>query len=315
MNPRYATEAGQVFVGNALRTLATLPTSAVDCIVTSPPYWGLRDYGHPDRYGAEPTLERYIQNLQNTFTEARRVLADDGTLWLNLGDRYAANSDGWRRGLGYGRQPLIRPAASLPPKNLIGVPWRVALALQDNGWILRNAITWHKPNAASRPVADRFSCRYEMVFMLVKQRRYYFDVHLTLEHTHPGPGLHTAYADPVANESDTPNSQPDDAHTGSEDGAQSGTTASKRRDVGDVWTIPTRPHPASSAGFPIEVPMRAIAAGCRPGGTVLDPFAGTGTALLAARSLGRFAIGIELQPQLADLMIERLEWARRKGVG
>ncbi|WP_460778081.1 DNA-methyltransferase [Nocardiopsis nanhaiensis] len=271
--------------------------------MTSPPYWGLRDYNHPAQYGTEPTLDTYIQHLRDTFAQARRVLADQGTLWLNLGDRYAANSDGFRSGPGYGRQPRIRPAAPLPPKNLIGLPWRVASALQGDGWILRNAIVWHKPNAATRPVADRFSCHHELLFLLVTQRWYYFD-------PRPGP------AHPAPGAAAAPNlaAEQGRAYAATNDGPPRGTATARtsaplpqNHHPGDVWTIPTRAQAASVTSFPIDVPLRAIAAGCHPGGTVLDPFAGSGTTVQAAHALNRSAIGIELQPHLADQMITRVE--------
>ncbi|GAB3725829.1 DNA methyltransferase [Nocardiopsis nanhaiensis] len=180
--------------------------------------------------------------------------------------------------------------------------WRVATALQEDGWILRNALIWHKPNAASRPVADRFSCHYELLFLLVKQRWYYFD-------PRPGP----AHSTPQEPKALNPDPGRDRAYAATQDGLCSGMATARTsaplqqsHHPGDVRTIPTRARTASSVGFPIEVPLRAIAAGCRPGGTVLNCFAGYGTTLQAAHHLDRYAIGIELQTARADRMIKRV---------
>ncbi|WP_326823314.1 DNA-methyltransferase [Streptosporangium sp. NBC_01756] len=176
--PYWSDEHAAIYHGDAREVLAEMPAGSVDCIITSPPYWGLRHYCE-GQYGQEPTPETYVENLRATFAEARRMLADDGTCWLNLGDVYAANSDGWARGAAFNpRQPSARPKArlALPPKNLLGLPWRVAFALQEEGWILRNAIIWHKPNAMPQSVRDRLSNRYELIFLLVKQRIYWFDL-------------------------------------------------------------------------------------------------------------------------------------------
>ncbi|GAA2302171.1 hypothetical protein GCM10010149_59390 [Nonomuraea roseoviolacea subsp. roseoviolacea] len=188
--PYWTNGKATVYLGDAQGVLAEMPAGSADCIITSPPYYGLRDYGVPGQYGQERTPAEYVETLRQTFNQARRVLADDGTLWLNLGDCYAANSDGWARGHDFNeRQPAVRPRSrlSVPPKNLLGMPWRVALALQEDGWILRNAIVWHKPNAMPQSVLDRVSTRHEMIFLLVKQRRYWFDLDATVSRT-PGIG-------------------------------------------------------------------------------------------------------------------------------
>ncbi|MGW0804765.1 DNA-methyltransferase [Nonomuraea sp. NPDC002799] len=295
--------------------LAELPAGSMDCIVTSPPYYGLRDYGVEGQYGQEPTPAAYVETLRVTFSEARRVLADDGTLWLNLGDCYAANSDGWARGVDYNPyQPAVRPRSRLavPPKNLLGMPWRVAFALQEDGWILRNAIVWHKPNAMPQSVLDRVSTRHEMIFMLVKQRRYWFDLDAIREsHTGDRPSTATTAAgSPVCGK------YRDDqgALRGKRYGTSMQPTGRRHiaahpcgRNPGDVWSISTRPLKAAHfAAFPIDIPLRAIAAGCRPGGTVCDPFAGAATTALAARQLDRSFIGIEISEPFCDLARARI---------
>ena len=154
-----------------------MPDGFADCIVTSPPYWAKRDYGVTGQYGLEPDPDAYIATLRNVFREAHRVLAADGTCWLNLGDSYSegsASQTGLHAYLGPGLAGRTTPG--MTAKNLIGLPWRVALALQDDGWIIRNAIVWHKPNAMPESVRDRLNCRYELIFLLVRSRRYWFDL-------------------------------------------------------------------------------------------------------------------------------------------
>ncbi|MBB6174970.1 site-specific DNA-methyltransferase (cytosine-N4-specific) [Nocardiopsis mwathae] len=353
-SPYYADATTTILVGDALDVLADMPDSSVDCVVTSPPYWGLRDYGHPEQYGAEPTPQEYLATLCEVFSEVHRVLADDGTLWINVGDRYAANSDGFQRGPDFhDRQPLIRPASDVAPKNLLGLPWRLALTLQARGWILRNAIIWHKPNAMPESVTDRLSCRYEHIFLLVKQRRYRFDLDAIRQpytgerelsrRSRRGGSRPTSISTPWppnGAERMTEERGGSSARRGTEycgkytgadaafggkphgvrmlpSGARHAAAHPKGRNPGDVWSISTRPfRHAHFAVFPIDIPLRAIAAGCREHGTVLDPFAGAGTTLLAAEQHGRHAVGIEINPAYADLAIARLRRARaEKGSG
>nr|WP_280117117.1 site-specific DNA-methyltransferase [Microbispora hainanensis] len=294
----------------------------MDCLVTSPPSYGLRDYC-PEEYGQESTPDEYVENLRATFAEARRVLANDGTCWLNLGDVYAADSDGYARGADYNqRQPVVRPRSRrvVPPKNLLGMPWRVAFALQRDGWILRNAIVWSKPNAMPQSVLDRLSTRYELIFLLVKQRFYWFDLDAIREQYTGDRSLsrRSRRGEMKRNAIQTPWPPVRKYNLAESAGAQHGTVIRPTgrahdaanpngRNPGDVWTISTRPYRgAHYAPFPIDIPLRAIAAGCRPGGTVLDPFAGVATTSLAARQLGRQFIGIELNADYCALAKARL---------
>ena len=318
--------------GDARDVLAAMPDGSADCIVTSPPYWAKRDYGVVGQYGCEPDPDGYVATLRATFSEARRVLADDGTCWLNLGDSYSAGSaapSGKHAYLGPGL--MGRHAPGMEAKNLLGLPWRVALALQDDGWIIRNAIVWHKPNAMPESVRDRLNCRYELVFLLVKSRHYWFDldpIRVPLATTRPrcalppGPpatasrrAARRSAREPRAAVRRTParNTAP---HTREVVGARRyGPGGGHRahpngRNPGDVWSIPTRPYRGPHfAAYPIELPTRCIKAGCKPGGMVLDPFCGTGTTGIAALALGRQFTGIELNPAFAALAAERLRHA------
>lgn len=301
--------------GDALDVARTLPAGAADCIVTSPPYYGLRDYGTAGQYGLEATPADYVDTMRALFTELRRVLADDGTLWLNIGDSYSTyagnrgqSATGFSKN---GPMPAAPSGAGLsgdrPAKNMLGIPWRLALALQDDGWILRNAIVWNKPNAMPESVRDRLAGRYEHVFLFSKSPRYWFDLDPIRE----------PHAEASIKRTAPHRSQPGKAAregAGYAPGMAGHTMALNQmthpagRNPGDVWSIRTKPFPgAHFATFPIELPRRCIAAGCKPGGTVLDPFNGTGTTGQAAQQLGRRYVGIDISAEYLQLtMRERL---------
>jgi DNA modification methylase len=233
-----------------------MPSDSVDCVVTSPPYFWQRDYGFPEQIGHEPTIAGYVDTLRNVFAEVRRVLRSDGVLFLNLGDTYYSakgrphGKDDKHRGRSLSRQVLRAvdgPGLGLPRKSLIGIPWRVALALQDDGWTLRSDIVWRRLGAMPEPTAhDRPMNTTEHVFLFSRSPRYFFDR----------------------------------AALGGEE---------------DVWSIAARPDNPNAhlAPFPAALAERCILAGSRAAGTVLDPFAGSGTALRAAHRLGRASIGID----------------------
>ena len=291
--------------GDSLDILRTLPDQSVDCCVTSPPYFGLRDYGTEGQYGLEASPAEYVETMRALFAEVRRVLADDGTLWLNLGDTYYSG-----KGAAVGpdkkqpaRRGYIRPvdksgADWAKPKSLLGIPWRVAFALQDDGWILRNEIIWSKPNAMPESVTDRLSSRHEHLFMLTKSRRYWFDLDPIREPHVSEPGREGANymrgqkaMRPV--------------------GPNSGAYSEGGRNPGDVWSIATQPFPgAHFAVMPAELARRAVVAGCKPGGVVLDPFSGSGTTGLVAQKNGRRYVGIDLSADYLDLSLRtRLQQA------
>ncbi|QWA26897.1 site-specific DNA-methyltransferase (plasmid) [Streptomyces sp. JCM17656] len=316
-NPYYRDDTVTLLLGDALAVLSGLPDQSADCIVTSPPYYGLRDYGTEGQYGLEETPAAYVEQMRQVFAEAWRVLADDGTLWVNLGDSYSGSwgnqsrstergkrrpvTTGMKQDVHDGRYPSTqsRTGARKPgepgPKNLFGIPWRVAFALQDDGWILRNEIIWHKTNAMPESVQDRLSGRHEHLFLFSKSERYSFDLDAIRE-------PHTA---PERKAGARAFRARDLNHSRTGTGSYTGPDA-RGRNPGDVWSIPTRPYPqAHFAVFPIDIPLRAIKAGCRPGGVVLDPFSGSGTTGAAARQLGRKYVGIDLNPTYHDLAKER----------
>lgn len=301
--PYYADEQVTLLLGNSLEVLRTLPDASVDCCVTSPPYYGLRDYGIEGQYGLEKTPAEYVETMRAVFAEVRRVLAADGTCWINIGDSYVTSATGTRLSSGLQGTPNwattqqgfgAKNGGGLPIKSLMGIPWRIAFALQDDGWILRNDIIWHKPSAMPESVTDRLSSRYEHLFMLTKNQRYWFDLDAIREpHTTNSKAGTRAFLGRNTNHPRTSTSE----YTG---------RSAKGRNPGDVWEIATQPYPeAHFATFPPRLPQRCIKAGCKPGGTVLDPFSGSGTTGAAARMLGRRYIGIDLNPAYHDLATKR----------
>ena len=306
--------------GQALEVLRALPDGAVNCCVTSPPYFGLRDYGVAGQIGAEASPAEFVSALAAVFREARRVLSDDGTLWLNLGDSYSGGNRTTYDTKGSGavtpRVDATRPVTGIAGKNLLGIPWRVAFALQDDGWILRNDIIWSKPNAMPESVTDRLSTKHEHLFLFSKSRHYWFDldpIREPLTYPEAADGSRVFGGTNKAASLTTGSSE---RRAGSVYGKAAGTNlqptgrqhltseANGGRNPGDVWTIPTQPFSeAHFAVFPVEIPRRAIAAGCKPGGTVLDPFSGSGTTGLAAAELGRRYVGIDLNRDYLDLSL------------
>src|SRR5262245_20519053 len=285
-------------IGDARERLKTLPDESVHCVVTSPPYFGLRDYGVSGQMGLESTPEVFIDGMVAVFAEVRRVLRADGTLWLNMGDTYAKRGGpGWqgkngqrsdRRFTGARNTVPMREQArtayaGYKPKDLLGMPWMLAFALRADGWWLRQDVIWHKPNPMPESVRDRCTKAHEYLFLLSKSERYYFDNEAISEPAaYPeGPGnMRQKYADAYE--------AGDERHRTAAGLANIG--ASDRRNKRSVWTIASEPYPdAHFATFPSELPRLCILAGSRPGDTVLDPFAGSGTTLQVAIELGRQA--------------------------
>lgn len=301
----YQDESITLHHGDALEIAGALESDSVDCIVTSPPYYGLRDYGSEQQYGLESTPAEYVETMRALFSELRRVLANDGTLWLNIGDSYSSGSGGGQGKTGQrsGRAftaSRLGAKSSLPRKNLLGMPWRVAFALQDDGWILRNAIIWNKPNAMPESATDRLSGTYEQMFMFSRSQKYWFDL------------------DPIREDALTaarpliPAGKQCDGSYSRESGGKHGAPTSSGlgrneggKNPGDVWSISTQPFSgAHFAVMPRELARRAIVAGCKPCGTVLDPFSGSGTTGLVAQNNGRKYVGIDISADYLKLSLE-----------
>lgn len=313
--PYFADESVTLWHGDSLAVLRDMPDESVDCCVTSPPYFGLRDYGVEGQYGLEPSAAEYVETMRALFAEVRRVLTDDGTLWLNIGDSYSTHMGKpaqWRAGeyltTGKGKVAPARnrngTAGDVPAKNLLGIPWRVAFALQDDGWILRNEIIWSKPNAMPESVTDRLSSRHEHLFMLSKSRTYWFDLDPIREEQaesslERSKYRRTGHSKDVYGDGLTKLRNP-----ATDEASSARALEGVGRNPGDVWSIPTQPFSAAHfAVYPIAIPERAILAGCKPGGVVLDPFSGSGTTGLAATKHGRKYVGIDLSSDYLDLSL------------
>ena len=294
--------------GNCLDILPTMEAGSVNCCVTSPPYFGLRDYGNDEQIGLEETPEAFIESMVNVFREVKRVLADDGTLWLNLGDSYAGSGRGPAGNLGSknnerhmeDKHSCLTPKG-LKTKDLIGIPWRVALALQADGWYLRQDIIWSKPNPMPESVTDRCTKAHEYIFLLSKKPKYFYDADAVREpHCEAVAKVAgTASKSELAGGISTP------AYNKPTTGRGNNNTRSHPdgRNKRSVWEVTTKPYSgAHFATFPPDLIKPCIMAGCPAGGTVLDPFGGSGTTGMVALELGRSAELIELNPEYVEII-------------
>lgn len=297
-----------VYTGDALTVLKTFAPESVHCCVTSPPYFNLRDYGIENQIGLEPTPQLYVERLVAVFSEVMRVLRPGGTLWLNLGDSYAANGRPGKsnldilgqqyRGGGHKRSEVIKPVKTVPeglkPKDLLGIPWRVAFALQAAGWYLRQDIIWHKPNAMPESVIDRCTKAHEYIFLLSKSPKYYYDSEAIKEAAVKGSAGSKFNKGKTADHQLKRSSDKERLET-------------DKRNKRSVWSVATVPYKdAHYAVFPPALIEPCILAGSPPGGVVLDPFCGSGTTLQVALQHGRQGIGIEINPKDMELIERRL---------
>jgi DNA modification methylase len=330
----------RILQGDCREVLRTLDDASVQCCVTSPPYYGLRDYGHAGQIGLEQTPAEYVEQMVQVFREVRRVLANDGTLWLNLGDSYNNFRIG-QVGQGvHGGESRDKPTDKrrgvdgLKEKDLMGIPWRVAFALQADGWYLRQDIIWHKPNPMPESVRDRCTKAHEYVFLLSKSERYFYDADAVAEestgqaagntkpHEHvPGLAAHnnrsglTAYAQRQRSKRDSfkrDHSKRAEVIPGQTVGThradrEEGTWDTATRNKRNVWTIATQPFKeAHFATMAPELAETCVRAGCPEGGTVLDPFGGAGTTGLVADQLQRHAVLCELNPDYIAIARRRI---------
>jgi DNA modification methylase len=301
-------------VGDCREVLKTLPAQSVQCCITSPPYFGLRDYGVTGQVGMEPSPEEYVQALVGVFREVWRVLRDDGTLWLNLGDTYAANR-GYQvpdnKHIDVGNHMPMSVPVGLKPKDLIGTPWRTALALQADGWYLRSDIVWAKPNPMPESVTDRPTRAHEYLFLLTKQENYFYDAEAVREPSAESSVARSKY-NGTASKPNPKNLAA--AAAGIVCGPKSMAKAyGQGRNLRSVWFIPTKPFKgAHFAVFPPKLVEPCLLAGTRPGNRVLDPFCGSGTVGVVARQQGRAFLGIDLNPEYVKLAQQRIdtEWLK-----
>ena len=300
----------QIYNSECLQELKSLPDNSIHCCVTSPPYYGLRDYGNDSQIGLEKTPEEYIQKLVDVFREVNRVLTKDGTLWLNIGDSYAGSM---KRAAGYpdnamnykqgtnrgtlGKATLVKQCTGCKSKDLIGIPWMLAFSLRSDGWYLRQDIIWSKPSVMPESVKDRCTKSHEYIFLLSKNKKYYFDNESIAEPT--------SSFDTVIRDRDATKLNNTPGRTKMQGLIRNDYLTRNKR---SVWTVATQPlREAHFATFPEKLIMDCIKAGCPEGGIVLDPFMGSGTTAIVARKLNRNYIGFELNPNYVSIAENRLE--------
>lgn len=293
----------QILQGDALSVLATMESESVQTCVTSPPYWGLRDYGIEGQSGLEKSPEEYVSNLVKVFREVKRVLRDDGTFWLNLGDSYVAsggNTKGASSDGAVGRSwsgLKTKSAAGLKIKDLVGIPWLTAFALRADGWYLRSDIIWSKPNPMPESVTDRPTKAHEYIFLFSKNPKYYYDTSAIAE---PNRGINRPNFDGKRG------TLPKGSYQGIDRCGNNGDTRNKR----SVWTVTVKSYKgAHFATFPPDLIRPCVLAGAPVGELVLDPFCGAGTAGVVATEYGRRFLGIELNPEYVLLAQERIRQA------
>jgi site-specific DNA-methyltransferase (adenine-specific) len=267
----------KIIQGDALQVLKTIPDNSVDCVVTSPPYWALRDYEIEGQLGLEPSFNEYIDKLLEIFDEIKRILKDTGTCWVNLGDTYSSSSKGTGGKTNYSKRKgkenfmafskPIKIVKIVPDKSLCLIPFRFAIQMVEKGWIMRNVIIWHKPNAKPQSAKDRFSVDFEYIFFFTKSPKYYFK----------------QIKGPLNGEL-------------------------KGRNERTVWSIPTKPFKGTHfATYPKDLVRNILTAGCPPNGIVLDPFIGSGTTAIVSKELGMHFIGIDINPEYIKIAEERIK--------
>ena len=314
-------ELNTILHGHCLDVLKTLPDQSVNTVITSPPYWGLRDYGVDEQIGLESSVNEYVQALKNVFHEVKRVLKDDGTLWLNLGDAYAGSGRG-RNANGKGNPgnnnfqsigrvtgivSIPKAVDGLKPKDLIGLPWRVAFALQADGWYLRQDIIWSKPNPMPESVKDRPTKSHEYIFLLSKCPNYYYDHESIKEPAIYGTqdirGSRGAFGPPQKQVRENKTKGSFNGKYGNE----AFRAIREKRNKRSVWTVSTKPlKEAHFATFPEDLIEPCVLAGCPENGVILDPFFGSGTVGKVAMKHDRNFIGIELNEEYIKIAEKRL---------
>jgi len=329
-------ELNTILNGDSLEMLRTLPDQSVDMCVTSPPYYGLRDYGEDGQIGLEETPEKYVQRLVDVFREVRRVLKDDGTLWLNIGDSYngyPANvtkggsiSGNNQHARHYKESGYGLAAKSLKPKDLMGIPWMVAFALRSDGWYLRQDIIWHKPNPMPESVKDRCTKAHEYIFLLSKSSKYYYNHEAikedaTTNENRPDGVVRNRIYEYDSKRNNNPEaylSNPDQSFRGQKTKGKvpingmpqrhgEDIPTSRKRNKRSIWTVNTKPYSeAHFAVFPDDLIKPCVLAGSKKGGVVLDPFFGSGTTGEVAIRAGRKFIGVELNAEYVDMATKRL---------
>lgn len=311
-------ELDKIYNEDCLEGMKRIPDGSVDCVVTSPPYYTLRDYGVEGQIGLEPSPEEYIARLCDVFREVLRVMKTTATCWVVIGDSYAGSNKGAARypenaklylqGTNYGtidRAISFKYKTEAKARDLIGIPWMLAFALRDMGFYLRQDIIWHKPNPMPESVKCRCTKSHEYIFMLTKSARYYFDSEALREPANTGVRKNEY------NHRKVKFVVPGHRQEQFRGGNQSDGKRNKR----DVWSVLVKPgYEGHHATFPVELPLECISLGCPQEGTVLDPFMGTATTAVAAMMLHRHCVGFELNKEYYDIALKRIEEQNNKEV-
>lgn len=308
-----------IYQGNCLEVLKSFEDKCINCCVTSPPYYGLRDYGVEGQIGNEDTPFDYVDKLVDIFAEVRRVLKDDGTLWLNLGDSWAGSSQGTgtkhptpKQASNHGTNYMttehhvskLKHVEGCKPKDLIGIPWMVAFSLRESGWYLRQDIIWAKGNPMPESVKDRCTKSHEYIFLLSKSRKYYYDYHAIKE---------PATTKPTKRDKHKEGYQADYTKGDRFSSGERVYGSDGMRNKRDVWNVNTKPcKEAHFATYPDTLIEPCILAGCPEGGVVLDPFMGAGTTGMVAKRYNRNYVGIELNTEYIDIANKRIENDQKK---
>ena len=298
---------GTLYNLDCMTAIRQQPDNSVDCVITSPPYWQLRDYGYPEQWGLEPTYKEYLAHLQELMTEIWRVLKPQGTVWVNLGDSYSSNHSGGNYDCNKHKRNENNFVQSknidLPSKCLMLIPHRFAIDCIDNGWILRNDIIWAKPNGMPESVTDRFSKKHEFMFFFVKQQKYYFDLDSVREkHT---TNKNNKILQRGSQKWNSGLGQPQQSHI---NGVGKHELGKNCGDVADFWEIPTKPSANEHyASYNFDLIKKPILAGCPQGGVIYDPFMGSGTTAIAAIHYGRKFIGSEMSKDYFEMSLKNIQ--------
>jgi site-specific DNA-methyltransferase (cytosine-N4-specific) len=347
MKTFYETENGKLFCCDILAGLKSIPDNSVNCVITSPPYYQLRDYGYPEQWGLEPTYPEYLSHLWQMMDEIWRVLRDDGTCWINLGDSYSGScgmgsqyDNKHKEGMKIIKQFSKGRALKIPAKSLMLIPHRFAIGCIDRGWIMRNDIIWAKRNGMPESVTDRFTKKHEYFFFMVKNQKYYFDLdgirdkhkQVSIERQMRGTSEDNKWVNGASGQTPHNLSQPRPNRTTKIKKDQAEMFGSPRAryhregytgllknkgknpgDVSDFWDIPTKPSSKKHyATYNFDLIDKCIIAGCPKGGTILDPFNGSGTTTLRAEQLGRKWIGIDGSEEYSKIAMEAIENERQQ---
>ncbi|MDD3037919.1 site-specific DNA-methyltransferase [Bacteroides sp.] len=314
-------ELNKIYTTECCAGLKQLADKSVNCCVTSPPYYGLRDYGNPLQIGLEETPEAYIEKLVEVFREVRRVLTDDGTLWVNIGDSYAGSMKGaagypdnamnYKQGTNrgsLGKATLVKQCTGCKPKDLIGIPWMLAFALRADGWYLRQDIIWSKPNPMPESVKDRCTRSHEYIFLLSKSKTYYYDFEVIKQEAVTSVKKRVGKVENVGYKHFNDTNVLSESDPMFRKNTTRDYTYTDKANKRSVWVVPTAAcKEAHFAVFPEELIVDCIKAGCPEGGVVLDPFAGTGTTPVVARKFGRNYIAFEISPMSVGIANMRMD--------